>query len=57
MRIARALLVDDEQLPAGSGTSLFAATSLSIVVERATYGSPGGVFWGRGANALATPLP
>jgi hypothetical protein len=28
-----------------------------IVVERATYGSPGGVFWGRGGNALATPLP
>jgi hypothetical protein len=28
-----------------------------IVVERATYASPGGVFWGRGGNALATPLP
>jgi hypothetical protein len=28
-----------------------------IVVERATYASPGGVFWGRGGNALAMPLP
>jgi hypothetical protein len=28
-----------------------------IVVERATYGSPGGVFWSRGSNALAMPLP
>jgi hypothetical protein len=30
---------------------------LPLVVERATYASPGGVFWGRGGNALATPLP
>ncbi|MEO5820805.1 MAG: hypothetical protein ABIT71_09885, partial [Vicinamibacteraceae bacterium] len=28
-----------------------------IVVERATYASPDGVFWGRGGNALASPLP
>jgi uncharacterized repeat protein (TIGR03803 family) len=28
-----------------------------IVVERATYASPGGVFWSRGGNALAAPLP
>jgi hypothetical protein len=28
-----------------------------IVVERATYASPGGVFWESGGNALATPLP
>ena len=30
---------------------------LPLVVERATYASPGGVFWGRGGNALASPLP
>jgi hypothetical protein len=30
---------------------------LPLVVERATYANPGGVFWGRGGNALATPLP
>jgi hypothetical protein len=28
-----------------------------IVVERATYGSPGGAFWSSGGNALASPLP
>ena len=28
-----------------------------IVVERATYASPGGVLWGSGGNALAAPLP
>ena len=28
-----------------------------LVVERATYANPGGVQWGRGGNALATPLP
>ena len=28
-----------------------------IVVERATYASPGGVTWASGSNALATPLP
>jgi uncharacterized repeat protein (TIGR03803 family) len=33
------------------------AAPVPIVVERATYASPGGVFWGRGGNALATPLP
>ncbi len=32
-------------------------TLVPLVVERATYGSPGGVFWGRGGNALASPLP
>jgi uncharacterized repeat protein (TIGR03803 family) len=30
---------------------------LPLVVERATYASPGGVFWGRGGNALASPVP
>jgi uncharacterized repeat protein (TIGR03803 family) len=33
------------------------AEPVPIVVERATYASPGGVFWGRGGNALASPLP
>ena len=28
-----------------------------IVVEHATYSSPGGVLWGSGGNALAVPLP
>ena len=28
-----------------------------IVVERATYSSPGGVTWASGGNALASPLP
>jgi hypothetical protein len=28
-----------------------------IVVERATYASPGGVTWASGGNALASPLP
>ena len=28
-----------------------------IVVERATYASPGGVLWAAGANAQAAPLP
>jgi hypothetical protein len=28
-----------------------------IVVERATYASPGGVTWASGGNALAAPLP
>jgi hypothetical protein len=28
-----------------------------IVVEAATYASPGGVVWTRGGNALASPLP
>jgi uncharacterized repeat protein (TIGR03803 family) len=28
-----------------------------IVVERATYASPGGTFWGSGGNALASPVP
>ena len=28
-----------------------------IVVEHATYSSPGGVLWGSGGNALAAPLP
>jgi hypothetical protein len=28
-----------------------------IVVEHATYGSPGGVIWAAGGNALASPLP
>jgi hypothetical protein len=29
----------------------------AIVVERAMYTSPGGVFWAAGTNALATRLP
>jgi hypothetical protein len=33
------------------------ATPVPIVVERATYSSPGGAFWSSGGNALATPLP
>ena len=28
-----------------------------IVVEHATYSSPGGVIWASGGNALAAPLP
>jgi uncharacterized repeat protein (TIGR03803 family) len=28
-----------------------------IVVERATYASPGGIVWAAGGNALATPVP
>jgi hypothetical protein len=28
-----------------------------VVVERATYTSPGGVFWAAGGNALAAPVP
>jgi hypothetical protein len=42
----------------------FAATALalgnspiSLVVERATYWTAGGVFWGAGTNTVATPLP
>ena len=31
--------------------------SVPIVVEAATYASPGGVTWARGGNAVATPLP
>ena len=34
-----------------------APASVPLVVERATYANPGGVFWGRGGNALAAPLP
>ena len=30
---------------------------VSIVVERATYASPGGVVWAAGTNALAAPVP
>ena len=32
-------------------------TPVPIVVEHATYGSPGGVTWAAGGNALASPLP
>ena len=32
-------------------------TPVPIVVERASYSSPGGVFWGGGGAALASPLP
>jgi uncharacterized repeat protein (TIGR03803 family) len=31
--------------------------AVPIVVERATYASPGGVLWSRGGNALAAPVP
>jgi hypothetical protein len=34
-----------------------ALPQVPFVVERATYASPGGVFWASGANALATPVP
>jgi uncharacterized repeat protein (TIGR03803 family) len=40
------LLVESEGAPAAP-----------IVVEMATYASPGGVTWAAGGNALATPLP
>ena len=30
---------------------------LELVVEGASYGSPDGVFWSSGSNALATPVP
>jgi hypothetical protein len=33
------------------------ADPVPIVVERATYGSPGGVLWSIGGNALASPMP
>jgi hypothetical protein len=33
------------------------ATPAQLVVERAMYASPRGVFWAAGTNALATPLP
>jgi uncharacterized repeat protein (TIGR03803 family) len=33
------------------------APPVPIVVERATYSSPGGVTWAAGGNALAAPLP
>ena len=32
-------------------------TPVPIVVERASYASPGGVAWGSGGAALASPLP
>jgi hypothetical protein len=32
-------------------------TPVPIVVERATYSSPGGAFWSTGGNALASPRP
>jgi hypothetical protein len=32
-------------------------TPVPIVVEHATYSSPGGVTWAAGGNALASPLP
>jgi uncharacterized repeat protein (TIGR03803 family) len=44
------VLVESQTQAGGSPT-------VPIVVERATYASPGGVVWGRGGNALATPLP
>jgi uncharacterized repeat protein (TIGR03803 family) len=31
--------------------------TVPLVVERATYASPGGVTWAAGGNALASPLP
>jgi Tol biopolymer transport system component len=36
----------------GIGTS-----PLQLVVEGASYGTAGGVFWSSGSNALATPIP
>lgn len=33
------------------------APPVPIVVEHATYSSPGGVLWGSGGNALAAPIP
>jgi uncharacterized repeat protein (TIGR03803 family) len=48
------------RLPAGRfGLTVdsIGADPVGIVVEHATYASPGGVFWARGSNALAAPLP
>jgi hypothetical protein len=35
----------------------FGPSPLQLVVEGASYGSAGGVFWATGSNALATPIP
>ena len=40
-----------------SSSSRWAFRPVPIVVERATYASPGGVTWASGGNALASPLP
>jgi hypothetical protein len=51
------------EIPAGFASTFgvlvesLGADPIGIVVERATYGSPGGVTWAAGGNALASPLP
>lgn len=42
---------------AGVVVNSLGADPVPVVVERATYASPGGVLWTAGANALAAPLP
>ena len=39
----------------GSLVESLGATPAQLVVERAMYTSPGGVFWAAGTNALGTP--
>jgi hypothetical protein len=42
---------------AGVVVDSLGADPVPVVVERATYASPGGLLWTAGANALAAPLP